>query len=656
MAVRLTYPGVYIEELSSGVHGVTGVATSVAAFVGSFGRGVVDRAIQLLSVADLERECGGLDRLSETSYAVAQFFANGGGEAWVVRVADLAENAAAPATGLLYDDDGEKMLGVSAGRQVRGRSSDNPGAWGNALRLAVDYDTAVGADLFNLSVAEVRTDGAREVVVASETFRNLTVSVGAPNHAPDVVNAQSRLVQLTAEKGAKGRPATSSGRLTGTKLPDPFSIPADKAEIPIKLGEAAATATLDYGATPPTSYADFAPHLEAALRAAAAELPVALRPVLAGAVVGVEAIGSGERLSIVLGRASGFGAPVALELTGPAAESLGVAGAGVASTLQATGLANGKDGGDQPADATVRSVPLAAFLGSAALKTGLHALDEVDLINILCVPEAAALPDAQMRALYAAATDYARARRAMVIVDLPEKNGRSLDDMQQWLADNDGLRDPNAAVYFPRTNVADPLAQGRARSIAASGTIAGLWARTDAARGVWKAPAGTEARLRNIESLGCALTDNENGVLNPLGVNCLRTFPVYSSIAWGARTLAGADALASDWKYIPVRRLTLFLEESLFRGTKWVVFEPNDEPLWAQIRLNLGAFMHDMFRQGAFQGASPRDAYFVKCDGETTTQTDINAGIVNISVGFAPLKPAEFVVLRIQQMAGQIDT
>jgi phage tail sheath protein FI len=127
-------------------------------------------------------------------------------------------------------------------------------------------------------------------------------------------------------------------------------------------------------------------------------------------------------------------------------------------------------------------------------------------------------------------------------------------------------------------------------------------------------------------------------------------------VVWGSRTLAGADALASEWKYVPVRRMALFLEESLYRGTQWVVFEPNDEPLWAQIRLNIGAFMQGLFRQGAFQGTTPRQAYFVKCDRETTTQADINLGIVNIFVGFAPLKPAEFVVLKIQQIAGDLAT
>ncbi len=180
-------------------------------------------------------------------------------------------------------------------------------------------------------------------------------------------------------------------------------------------------------------------------------------------------------------------------------------------------------------------------------------------------------------------------------------------------------------------------------------------ARTDTQRGVWKAPAGVDANLSGVQGLELKLTDNDNGRLNEVGINCLRTFPVTGNVVWGARTLRGATQLGDEYKYVPVRRLALFLEESLFRGIKWVVFEPNDEPLWAQIRLNVGAFMQNLFRQGAFQGRSPREAYFVKCDKDTTTQNDINLGIVNILVGFAPLKPAEFVIIKIQQLAGQIE-
>lgn len=186
--------------------------------------------------------------------------------------------------------------------------------------------------------------------------------------------------------------------------------------------------------------------------------------------------------------------------------------------------------------------------------------------------------------------------------------------------------------------------------------MGGIYAATDANRGVWKAPAGTEASLSGVTGLQYVLTDLQNGTLNPLAINCLRQFRIYGDVVWGARTLQGSDAAASQWKYVPVRRVALFLEASLYEGTQWVVFEPNDEPLWSAIRLNVGAFMQDLFRKGYFQGKTPAEAYFVKCDSETTTQNDINLGIVNILVGFAPLKPAEFVIIQIQQMAGQIAT
>jgi len=196
--------------------------------------------------------------------------------------------------------------------------------------------------------------------------------------------------------------------------------------------------------------------------------------------------------------------------------------------------------------------------------------------------------------------------------------------------------------------VDDPLNSGLPRLCPPSGTVAGVYARTDSTRGVWKAPAGIEGALLGVRGLERNLTDAENGTLNALGVNCLRTFATSGPVAWGARTLRGSDDLGDECKYVPVRRLALYLEASLTRGLEWVVLESNDEPLWVQIRLNVGAFMNDLFRRGAFQGNTPRDAYLVKCDGETTTQGDKNNGIVNILAGFAPLQPAEFVILKIQ--------
>jgi phage tail sheath protein FI len=217
-------------------------------------------------------------------------------------------------------------------------------------------------------------------------------------------------------------------------------------------------------------------------------------------------------------------------------------------------------------------------------------------------------------------------------------------------------RSENAALFFPRIKFGNSLRQNRPEPFAPCGAVAGVIARTDASRGVWKSAAGIDATLNGALGLQVALSDPENGAINPLGVNCLRNFANTGPVVWGSRTLKGADSLASEWKYLAVRRTALFLEESLYRATQWVVFEPNDEPLWSQIRLNVGAFLQNLFRQGAFQGKSPREAYFVKCDRETTTQAEIDLGIVNIVVGFAPLKPAEFVVIKIQQIAGDIST
>jgi phage tail sheath protein FI len=258
-----------------------------------------------------------------------------------------------------------------------------------------------------------------------------------------------------------------------------------------------------------------------------------------------------------------------------------------------------------------------------------------------------------MSSVIAEATKLCLDEHAFLIMDIPTGIPSS-NAMSGWMSRFDTLRNDHAAIYFPRVEVTDPLNENRPRNVGASGTLAGVFARTDATRGVWKAPAGTDATLVGAR-LTVTLTDEQNGGLNPLGINVLRNLPIFGNVSWGARTMDGADQAASEWKYIPVRRTALFIEESLYQGLRWVVFEPNDEPLWAQIRLNVGAFMHTLFRQGAFQGQTPREAYLVKCDRETTTQNDVNLGIVNILVGFAPLKPAEFVFIQLQQLAGQVE-
>jgi phage tail sheath protein FI len=279
----------------------------------------------------------------------------------------------------------------------------------------------------------------------------------------------------------------------------------------------------------------------------------------------------------------------------------------------------------------------------------------VDIFNLMVLPDD---EDVDFTDILGPASIYCEKKRAFLLIDAPKNwtnETTGLADVVYDTTQVDNLRatvtNISSAVFYPRLKYKD---NGLNKLIGPSGAIAGLMARTDAARGVWKAPAGTDADIRGILGLEVKLTDMENGVLNKLAVNCLREFPG-SYVCWGSRTMDGYDNnTKDDWKYIPVRRLALFLEESLFRGTKWVVFEPNDEPLWAKIRLNVGAFMMRLFRQGAFQGSTPDKAFYVKCDSETTTQADINLGIVNIEVGFAPLKPAEFVIIKIQQIAGEL--
>lgn len=502
MPAALTYPGVYIEEIPSGVRTIVGVATSITAFVGRALRGRTDHPVRIQSFADYEREFGGHWTHSTMSYAVQHFFQNGGTDALCVRVVNGALT-----TTLAVD-----TLGLMA---------RNPGAWGDRLEATVSHDIDPELDAattFNLEVRELHPDPAQPPR-ALESFFNISVSPDSPRYVLTILEDESTLVRVN-------------------------------------------------GAVP------------------------ALRP------------------------------------------------AAGTSTVATTG-SDGSTVGD------------AEVLGQESLKTGVYALENADLFNLLCIPPLTRDTDVD-ESTWSAAAIYCNRKRAMLIVDAPRD--WSLDDAEAaglgdllTLRNGDGKK--NSAVYFPRVRMADPLQENRLVEFAPSGAVAGVFARTDAQRGVWKAPAGQDAGLAGVRAIRPMLTDGENGRLNPLGINCLRTLAVIGNVVWGARTVTGADRLASEWKYIPVRRLALFIEETLYRNTTWVVFEPNDEPLWAQIRLNVGAFMHSLYRSGAFQGQTPRDAYLVKCDGETTTQNDIDKGIVNILVAFAPLKPAEFVVIKIQQKA-----
>ena len=520
MPVSPTYPGVYIEEIPSGVRTITGVATSITAFVGRCLQGPVSVPTTITNFSDFERQFGGLDPNFPLSYAVRDFYANGGGQGVILR---------------LFTAPGDGTTGVSEAELVTGADlrASSPGEWGDRLSFKVDYDGITAdvasrfdldvGDMFNLSMV-VNPPGP-----TAEVFLNVSLASNAGSRSLDrVLENESKLVRLSSLGDNSRPPATVENE-------DPTN------------NNATAVALFD----------------------------------------------------------------------------------------------GGSDGG---------SLNPGSYTATA---TGLNQLKKTDLFNLLCIPPDTPGGDTDA-SVYTAAAQLCVEERAFLIVDPPAAWDEPSDvsNLAQFAS---GLNARNAAVYFPRVRQPDPLRQNQLETYVPCGIIAGLMARTDAQRGVWKAPAGTDASLNGVQELPVKLTDAENGLLNPQGVNCLRSFPVTGRVAWGARTLRGSDQLADEYKYIPVRRLALFIEESLFRGTQWVVFEPNDEPLWAQIRLNVGAFMHNLFRQGAFQGSSPKDAYLVKCDSETTTQNDINLGIVNVVVGFAPLKPAEFVIIKLQQLAGQIE-
>jgi hypothetical protein len=487
--------------------------------------------VRIQNYGDYERVFGGLAVDSAMSYAVQQFFLNGGTDALIIRVAHSGTDPQAKSA--------ELDLGNNVKLQAGFQGKPNPGGWANNLTAKVDHtvrDQFPGESkeeydkLFNLAIEELVVDPSditKKLPLPREAFRNLSVNPDSSRYVGKVLESDSFFVRLLQPSAPL------------TKRPD------------IKTSSVGAKG--DDG--PP------------------------LAP--------VDVVGKDFRQN----------------------------------------------------------------------KRGLYALEDADLFNLLVIPPLNRVTNDPPKEVYPDAIKYCRERRAMLLIDPPDwasvSNAETgLKDVLAGLGDNT----INGAVFFPRIKAPDLLKENRLSEFVPSAVMAGLFARTDAQRGVWKAPAGIDAGLTGVTELKLKMTDGENGILNQIGINCLRTFPLTGHVSWGSRTLRGADRLSSEWKYIPVRRTALFLEESLYRGLQFAVFEPNDEPLWAQIRLNVGAFMQNLFRQGAFQGRSPQEAYLVKCDDETTIQNDIDRGIVNVLVGFAPLKPAEFVMVKIQQLAGQIQT
>jgi phage tail sheath protein FI len=564
-------PGVYIEELPSGVHPIVGVSTATAAFVDVFEKGPVGVPVKISGPGDFERTFGGVSSGSEASYGITQFFNNGGSQAWVVRVLPTgASDTAAVAASAKQEKNGAKVTTDFTPPTPEGFTvtAISEGVWGDSLCFGIQLLPPGGASAtrFDFVVGEVvsLTGSSKVRVAVREVFRSLSVDPTDSRYCPTVVSG-SQLVTVTVDTGAT-IPAETFFRNKDDSTGNP-----DGSNMTV---------------TPPSP-----------------------APTPPGDIARQTSIAHFHRLD------------------------------------------NGNDG--KAADTKTALADM--LLGDPAKETGIYALTTIapDIFNILCIPAMANITDDTARqSLLAPAEQLCADNRAMLLIDPPASMdlATTASDVASAMSTFVATLDPteSAATYFPRLVMADPVSGGT-NNVGPSGTVAGIWSRTDTQRGVWKAPAGTEATLMGARPV-VTMTDDTSDAFNPIGINVLRTLPVFNNVVWGARTMQGADLMASQWKYVPVRRTALYIEESLRQGLQWVVFEPNDEPLWAQIRLNVGSFMQNLFRLGAFAGTTPQEAYLVKCDSDTTTPFDVSTGVVNIRVGFQPLLPCEFVVIQIQQL------
>jgi phage tail sheath protein FI len=648
----LTYPGVYIEEVPSGVHTITGVATSIGAFVGWAPKGPTDEAVLVQSFSDYQRQFGGLDARSLLGYSVSQFFNNGGSQTYVIRLAaptittGNGNNQVPSGSGTATV--GAVTIAVSGGQIIF--TAKIPGVWSTSYGIQIvnktpgTFDVSVvyapgTAPLITLESFAGRTPANVGSIVSTVVT---VATTGAPSSTPG-----DGTYMLKA--GTDGNGITSGGT----------SVPGATAAAATILSEGSTSDGFAFTARNPGAWGNLM---------AIAATKQSSDPTQSHFSVNITALNPDGSLSVIETfnnlSVSASDPTYIVAVMNADSEFVSVAPVGTPSVWLNTDpplskkpypappfLTGGFDGVVLDPQGT-NSVYFTNVLNADGTGSGgVRLLDPVDIFNLLCVPgETNALTIQQLQ-------DYCHDKRAFYIVDARPKS--KIDDLIKSGPVGDGTgsitgaNSINSAYYFPWIQAPDPLTGNRPRLFPPCGFVAGVYASTDSSRGVWKAPAGIDASLTGVSGLQYVLTDLQNGSLNVQAVNCLREFKVYGDVVWGARTLRGNNQAASEWKYVPIRRLALFLESSLYNGTQWVVFEPNDETLWGQIRLNVGAFMQGLFLQGAFQGTTPQRAYFVKCDAENNPQSSINLGIVNILVGFAPLVPAEFVVIQIQQIAGQ---
>lgn len=646
----LSYPGVYVQEISSGVRPVEAASTSTAAFVGLAEMGPDDEARRITNWTEFQKYYGTFINDSKLAHSVFQFFNNGGRQCYIGRV------TRSDATTASVTVQNRASTPVDNGLMFLAK---NKGEWGNYLFLQIEDSTVDPGNEFKISVRrQEKVDVVPENfldIAPLEVHDNLSMDENAANYVVNVLSQNSTFIdaQVLVNNTSLQRGIHRGGFEPVIPLPDSnrdFQINVDYDGFQL--------------ITLPTGITDLA-GVAGAIQTAVRALTKKKTSTLAAAFTAFtcEVVGTGATQQLVLQSGTNTGAG-----TENTSSSVRIQNASSNNATALLKLGPGNDGRSEDALAVRRPAKADAIqIGDATIAAPVTAViagtDGSATINELSFSGAftlldnktdfslLAVPGENSTVMVDEGMNYCQKRPLQDVFYIGETLETD-DRPEEAEAFRKKLTKPNSygAVYFPWIKALDPSGKSSEPIlIPPSGYIAGLYARTDANRGVWKAPAGTEASLGGAVGLAIDLTDIEHGNLNPLNVNVIRRFAASGIVAFGARTVTSDP----EWKYVPVRRTAIMLRVSIYYGIQWAVFEPNDEGLWSQLRLNITSFMMTLFRQGAFQGTSPSQAFFVKCDGETTTQADIDLGIVNVLIGFAPLKPAEFVVVKISQKAGQ---
>ncbi|WDE13539.1 phage tail sheath family protein [Thalassomonas haliotis] len=616
------HPGVYLEELPSGSRPIEAVGTSTACFIGYTVKGPMNTPTLITSWNEYDSQFGGLQE-TETAvagavaplgdamgFSVYAFFQNGGSTAYIVRSAQAA-NAA---TGAL----GASLVTFTA---------VNDGDAGNDIVVHITEDGGT----FDVEVGTGTGGGFS----ADETISNVTFTAGADFIETRVASESSIVTVSVADAVAA---AAEFG--VGETEEITFNGGLDDA--------AAATGSLVSG-TPLVTFTainegTWGDDLVVIISESSGDYTVAVGE---GTGADFEALEEFEDVSLTDTDANYLPNKI-----NDISELVTVVVDDLAGLVTEVGNDNSEEitfsgGNDGSAPSLTEYTPI------------FNQLLKFRDINMLLLPGLywdMTDAGAKQAIINAGIAHCETIKNRMILVD--PQPGDELDNGNEVKA----LSLPTqtyVAAYYPWILVSNPaydvdLNPGASQKLLAapSGFAAGLWAKTDGRRGVWKAPAGVESALLGVAELEYKVEDPEQDYLNPLGLNAIRKIPGYGPVVWGARTRATKSN--PEWRYVPVRRTAMFIEESLYNGIQWAVFEPNDHRLWSSLRINIESFMNGLFRAGAFQGEKASDAYFVRCGlGDTMTQGDIDRGQVIAVIGFAPLKPAEFVIVRLQQIVGQ---